>query len=541
MELMGLYNQIHNPLDNPKVIERLIEIYSSNLNYYNQLTRVNSKQYSNQYNEEDKEKFEVMMFNVWKNNIVAMTKEEWHELYQRGIYGKDLIALRKYLKTIPDVSTKREIDDAFQNANVDERIKSARRKYDWDQLSDGIDWVHVCSRYVNAKKEEVPNVEHRLYLNTESVDTYKMATIFVEKCNKHHLPYYFKFAQDEVRDDTIVIYSNTENLTKYIDVLQEIKREHPQLVSRTKEPPILTGQIDGWIGYGSETSRDPNGEKQSFNQVRSKCVERALDKATVKWIIDHKDIQIRMRDGKTMSFQELFTAKIAQKMMETLEKKYLAEERNEKGLSQQNGKQYNEKNVIAYTGFSLQDLRSEHFKQGIYKLAEHNARHIDRNFNYTIHFTTANGDEKFISDNYASVIHELAGEIAKHSKSYTQYVQSQIKKNAEKYGIDDKKFCFDVKAVERMQKWSLKQEQTPEPTPQPIYTENVEKQEETQHTEQITEPTLEPTVIEEYKEVKEPINPMANLSNEEIQAQMEQLRQEMLRRNELNNSAGFHR
>ena len=39
----------------------------------------------------------------------------------------------------------------------------------------------------------------------------------VELCDEHHLPYYFKFDQFANRDDTIVIYSSTENLTKYVE------------------------------------------------------------------------------------------------------------------------------------------------------------------------------------------------------------------------------------------------------------------------------------------------------------------------------------
>ncbi len=111
---------------------------------------------------------------------------------------------------------------------------------------------------MTAKKDQYPSIEHRLYLDIESLDTYKMTTYLVEKCDEHHLPYYFKFDQYADRDDTIVIYSSTENLTKYVEILHEIKKEHPELISRTKEPPVLTGKIDGWIGYGSEPATSPD-------------------------------------------------------------------------------------------------------------------------------------------------------------------------------------------------------------------------------------------------------------------------------------------
>lgn len=242
MELMELYQQIKNPIDDPKVIEKLINTYANIPNgydgYYTQLLSTVQKEHNNgQYYTADADKFYSMLFNKWKNNIIALNSEEFRKLYSQGSYGQDFIEMRNYLKSVPDVTTMNEADAILSGNTNNKDINNAIRKYSWKALGEDSDWIHVCSKYLTAQKENYPNVEHRLYLDTESLDTYKMAELFVEKCDQHKLPYYFKFDELANRDDTIVIYSSTENLTKYVEILKEIQKEHPELISRLKEPP----------------------------------------------------------------------------------------------------------------------------------------------------------------------------------------------------------------------------------------------------------------------------------------------------------------
>lgn len=42
------------------------------------------------------------------------------------------------------------------------------------------------------------------------------------------------------------------------------------------QPPILSGKIDNWIGYGSEPTMLLEGERTSFNKIRAKIVEKAI-------------------------------------------------------------------------------------------------------------------------------------------------------------------------------------------------------------------------------------------------------------------------
>lgn len=482
MELMEIYNQIHNPIDDPRVIEKLINAYA-NLSkgfggFYGQLTKTVQKEHNKgQYYREDADRFYAMLFNKWKNSIVAMTRDEFVQLYRKGSYGQDFIKMRNYLKNVPDVSTMKEADEIFYGNKGDKELESALDKYSWKSFGGGSGWIHVCSRYLTAKKDQYPNVEHRLYLDTESLDTYKMITYLVEKCDEHHLPYYFKFDQYANRDDTIVIYSSTENLTKYVEILQEIKKEHPDLVSRAKEPPVLTGQIDGWIGYGSEPSKTPDGERQSFNEVRAKTLEHSIGTVTKQWIMSHRNQEITYQDQK-LSFQDYVAMKSAEKLVADLEKRFLNYEEKDKKVAQRNGKTYNQLTVIDRLGYALQDVRSSQFKQGVYRiLKDHMGTLLPRicNGSYkdmdTINMTVRNGKKiTFSGDDLETIIQRLSVNIAKNDPNFIPTVQATIKKEASQYGIDSEKFCFDTKAREKMrtitaQKEAQRQQQVQQQPP----------------------------------------------------------------------------
>lgn len=470
MELRDLYNQIRNPIDDLGVIEKLINAYANSSKgfggYYGHLTKMVQKEHSKgQYYRDDADRFYAMLFNKWKNSIVAMTKEEFIELYKMGSYGQDFIKMRNYLRNVPDVFTMKEADEIFCGSKDDKELENALEKYSWKSFGSGSGWVHVCSRYLTAKKDQYPNIEHRLYLNTESLDTYKMTTYLVEKCDEHHLPYYFKFDQYADRDDTIVIYSSTDNLPKYLEILQEIKKEHSELISRMKDPPILTGKIDGWIGYGSEPVKTPDGKMHSFNEIRAKVLEYSIGKITKMWIMNHRNQQITYQ-GQKLSFQEYIAMKSVEKLIADLEKRYLLYEATDRKNVQRKCIAYDSSIVSGRLGYALQDVKSLQFKQNVYRILRDkiisalpsvcNGGYKDMD---TIKMTVRHGKQIMFSGyDLECVIQQLSLNISANDPNFIKEIQLEIKRNAKKYGIDSEKFCFDIKAKEKMMMLSSQQE-----------------------------------------------------------------------------------
>lgn len=68
MELMQLYNQVQNPIEDPKVIEKLINAYANSSKgfggFYGQLTKTVKKEHTEgRHYTADADRFYSMMFN----------------------------------------------------------------------------------------------------------------------------------------------------------------------------------------------------------------------------------------------------------------------------------------------------------------------------------------------------------------------------------------------------------------------------------------------------------------------------------------------
>ena len=178
---MELYENIDNPISSPEVIKKLIELYATcNGNFYSRLTKSTIKAHTRgEHYKADADIFYSMLFNKWKSSILNMTRERFLELRRNGTYGNDFLLLRNYLKRVNDVKSKDEITSLFSNA--EEEVRDAYYKYRWNSFGEGTGWVHVASRYVTSRNDVVPEVEHRLYINTDSLDTYKLITLLYKK------------------------------------------------------------------------------------------------------------------------------------------------------------------------------------------------------------------------------------------------------------------------------------------------------------------------------------------------------------------------
>ena len=122
---------------------------------------------------------------------------------------------------------------------------------------------------------DIDYVISRLYINCNKQDLMQLAKLFVDKCDEREIPSYFKYCSNKSnRSDQMVIYSNLKELGDYIQILQEIGKENPEMIERCGQPPLLTGKIDKWIGIGDE----PLISGSSFTGERADVIEDVLKK-----------------------------------------------------------------------------------------------------------------------------------------------------------------------------------------------------------------------------------------------------------------------
>ena len=406
-----MYEKIENPLNDDEVIRKLIEGYSDELRtkqYYNKLIQVNYKEKKyKEINMEDKDRLVSQIFNDWKKDLTLNIKDD--EIKK---YNKDFPYLREFLKNTPYVKSAKEFFKIQRKVDVDEQLETIYSKY--TPFSHGESWTYISHNSINPSKYKKFIVDHRLYLNTENIDTYKVMELFRNKCKERELDYHFKFSDRGDRDDTIVIYSDDKKLSKYLEILEEIKKEEPEIIKRAQTPPMLTGKIDGWIGYGSEPSLDENGKNtKSFNSSRSGIIQNAISKETIKWLRENKELT-----KEDLGLNEYLTKQIFD---DIIKDKY----RMVKSVYEP---EFQEK-LLKRLEKEIEKNKSELLKGKFDKIKEFNIDGLDIEVD---------------SEMIRRAFRPFSKKILKKDPSFLGKVRDAIKEEGLANGIDSEKFCFDI-------------------------------------------------------------------------------------------------
>ena len=406
-----MYEKIENPLNDDEVVRKLIEGYSDELGteqYYKKLVQVNYKEKKyKDINMEDKDRLVSQIFNDWKKDLTLNIKDD--EIKK---YNKDFPYLREFLKNTPYVKSAKEFFKIQRKVDVDEQLETIYSKY--TPFSHGESWTYISHNSINPSKYKKFIVDHRLYLNTENIDTYKVMELFRNKCKERELDYHFKFSDNGDRDDTIVIYSDDKKLSKYLEILEEIKKEEPEIVKRAQTPPMLTGKIDGWIGYGSEPKLDEDGKNtNSFNSVRSGIIQNAISKETIKWIRENKELT-----KEDTGLNEYLTKQIYDDIIKDKYRMYKSVYEPE----------FQEK--------ILKKLEND--------IAKNKSEILEGRFDGIKEFNIDDINIEVDSEMIQRAFRPFSKKILKKDPSFLGKVRDAIKEEGLANGIDSEKFCFDI-------------------------------------------------------------------------------------------------
>ena len=157
MNLKNIYDCAQNPINSDEVMDALINAYSEKTyfksNFYGYINRIYS-QLRSPYNPTDRDTFLSTVFNLWKQNV-----------------GQPL---KTYFADTPEATT---VQGAL------DQIPSKKWLYFVDNfLNSKHYWTYINSNEIHDKSShEYPypfNVEHRLYINIDTVATHKLGLLF---------------------------------------------------------------------------------------------------------------------------------------------------------------------------------------------------------------------------------------------------------------------------------------------------------------------------------------------------------------------------
>ena len=435
MKYMDIYKKIQNPLEEESVIKKLLEAYAEKGAFYTNLTNRNSKNKERYYSVSKCDELYALLFNTWKKEMLSIPKNAYEEAIKRGLFQSNVYKVLELLRRTPDVSTKKEADAVLDKNYSDKSLADAMEKYRWDNIGLYSGWTHISSRYIHAKKQVIPPIEHRLYINADYKDLHELSSLFLKKCTAKKLPHYFKISEYDLRDDNIVIYSDTKNLPEYIKVLSEIEKERPDIISRCGQPPILTGKLCPWCGYGSE----PLSKHSSFNSVRADAIQKAIEIEMKEWYRKNLNSTIQF-EGKIMSFYEYISKKVIERVFASAKRTL---DRNPQST---------------YAAYSYEEMSNPKVVEAIEKfLSTEIVSFVDSYLMGTskgkeIKFKLHGKERKIYGIDIIDELKAFVPIIYHNDNTFGKKVKRRIEIESELVGIDTNNYSFDIENVELLKK-----------------------------------------------------------------------------------------
>lgn len=292
---MNFYDQIRSPFEDEETIKELINIFSKRQDkLYYDITHNsrNEKIDANAYMEQfDANIFWPFTENDWKSYT---PNEEERDTYSKFKSFEELWnytdqfdsniqkALSNYFhySRSPEQAqyaqkSKRELqeisgkaDEIIKATSLMKKILKSHTYHDEDIMG-----FHFDSQlHDKTPKRETPEV--KFYINAGE-DSYKVAKLFLDKCREQNMEsYYFKVVdpmyKEQNRTDKLCIYSTVEHAKSFLEIIKQIQIENPNI--NFNKPPLTTGVIDNFIGFGTDTLDND----LSYNQTIAEVVEEGL-------------------------------------------------------------------------------------------------------------------------------------------------------------------------------------------------------------------------------------------------------------------------
>ncbi len=238
------------------------------------------------------------------------------ELFKEKNFDYDTIikTLNKY--------TSEELIEILENKRdvSDEEIERIKITFDYIESrhnfqDQGIMGFHIYKDMFEDIDEAQKKDESKLYINADYDQIYKIARLYLEKAKERGINYSFKVNYpkfDKVdRADKFVVFSSLKELTKNIEVLDEIMREHPEFT--LKNPGLLVGKLENGIGIGMDS------EGKSYNRCRSEFLNKVFKKIFKGKGLDEVKEMINSEEG--------IIAKIRNKIKSALTKSEISTEK----------------------------------------------------------------------------------------------------------------------------------------------------------------------------------------------------------------------
>lgn len=436
---------------------------SSNSSIYHCLEKANAENKNYTKNTEDEKSFRESLYADWLESLRKMPKEE----IQKS--GKAFYVMGEYALSHPEVKTRQQLTELIDS---NQSFNSKQKEVLIDLVDDKC-YDHASSIGWDFARNCQIKPKHRLYMNVPQDEVYHFAQLVKAGCDQSDVKYDFKLEDTEARTDSFMMYLTDEMLNPTIEVLKSIESNHPEIIKRLGKPPILSGKINAWLGYGSE----PKGSRESFNGVRAEIIQKVVDEHIVNYakLHGHDPTNASYR-GKKLNLNQYIAIQETNAYMQTLADDYKrVKRRNEiqgnpdKSVEEELGYTAEQMkvgsplyNTLANFYVTRREIGDTDALKYLHKKGSTALEHPSE-YSSSIKLTIGDGNSRIVRDRrpvssphgsfgigpenttFRHII--LKGMI--NDTAEIKSIQEEILKACETKGIDPETFCFDKYVLEK--------------------------------------------------------------------------------------------
>ena len=400
---------IVNPLQCDGNMRRIIECFFKTNSLEHFSTSIKNHISFKNYEENSSERFAVsifinQLFDYWKNQIIDCNIENF-PYAKYNMNESDLIYLKSYF-------INNEITN-FEEYNLN-NIQNKRLFEIFDKFNyifKGVEYNTINSYNYYIDQKIVLNEEYMVTVNIKSrTILFKLLTQYISYCLNYKKPFNIKFSDTLNNDNTAIIYSDKNSLETIIQTLINIRKNDKELDATlkdvAKEPPLLYGVVDEWIGVRQIDDK--------FYDNRIKCLYESISYVVADWY----NIKFSQKNSQytNMTYKDVINDEISRYFNYELNflclgtlKDYIVRKKLDNFI-----------NTIVETKY--EDLDTYEFKVKKDSMIKMTKADIKRK------------------------IYELMGNIYRSDKDFLDDIRNAIILNCKKYDIDFKRFYLDNNA-----------------------------------------------------------------------------------------------
>lgn len=388
-----LYRRINNPLDNDRIMKDVLYEYIYSDSLFNGLFRNKSRNNSQSMIFHDV--LFKRIYDDWKRKIDGL-----YEIINEDDSNYDDIKsiynfLNNYhVKNYKDVSI--VLDAGYKY------LGELFKKYCPINCDD------EGFTTINSSKRK--SFDHGLCINCDLSKIHFILYKFYEKCLEYNLDFCFKFDESGLRKDSITIYSDYDNFSIYLKILEDIINEN-DICSYLDSLALCIGEISNKIGYVSG--------KEDFSKRRVCHIEDCIEQETIKWINKFYGDNIKTSTGRVVPYKSFLFGKVIMEKKHQLMALLKPKEVNSKDLTK-----------------LLNDFLNRNINN-IFKAV------VNREYGYSLMVRYKNRIIEFTYNDFLNLLKEQVSFFMNYD-GFENSIKNRIRNTSTKYGIDTTNYGMDI-------------------------------------------------------------------------------------------------